>query len=180
VPSFHQLLVNGVASYSIELLRAVESIDVLYVPIGLGSGICGAIAARDALGLRTRIIGVVSAAAPAYARSFALGHPVSHEASTRIADGMACRTPVPDALATIRRGVERIVEVSDEEIEEAMRVLFCTTHNVAEGAGAASLAALLKDREHSHPAVAAIVLTGANVDPSPFAQILGAEPCRTR
>jgi threonine dehydratase len=180
VPSFHQLLVNGVASYSIELLRAVQSIDVLYVPIGLGSGICGAIAARDALGLQTRIIGVVSAAAPAYARSFALGHPVSHEVSTRIADGMACRTPVPDALATIRMGVERIVEVSDEEIEEAMRVLFSTTHNVAEGAGAASLAALLKDREHSHRAVAAIVLTGANVDPSPFAQILGAAPCRTR
>ena len=89
------------------------------------------------------------------------------------------RTPVPDALATIRIGVERIVEVSDEEIEEAMRVLFSTTHNVAEGAGAASLAALLKDREHSPAAVAAIVLTGANVDPSPFAQILGAEPGRT-
>jgi threonine dehydratase len=181
VPSFHPLLVNGVASYSIELFRAVDAIDVLYVPIGLGSGICGAIAARDALGLQTRIVGVVSAAAPAYARSFALGRPVSHEASTRIADGMACRTPVPEALATIRAGVERIIEVSDDEVEEAMRILFTATHNVAEGAGAASLAALLQDRKRLMPGVAAIVLTGANVDPEPFAQILAnpVEPGRT-
>ena len=172
VPSFHELLVNGVASYSLELLRAAPDLEVLYVPIGLGSGICGAIAARDALGLKTRIVGVVSAAAPAYARSFALGRPVSHDVSTRIADGMACRTPVAEALDTIRAGVERIVEVADEEIEQAMRILFTDTHNMVEGAGAASLAALLQEREKVRIRTAGIVLTGANVDPEPFSRIL--------
>ena len=175
VPSFHPLLVNGVASYSLELLRAASDLDVLYVPIGLGSGICGAIAAREALRLKTKIVGVVSAAAPAYARSFALGRLVSHEVSTRIADGMACRTPVAEALDTIRGGVERIVEVTDDEIEQAMRALFTDTHNVVEGAGAAGLAALLQEREHLRGLTTAIVLTGANVDPQPFSRIL-AEP----
>jgi threonine dehydratase len=178
VPSFHQLLVNGVASYSLELLRAAPDLEVLYVPIGLGSGICGAIAARDALGLKTKLVGVVSAAAPAYARSFALGRPVSHDVSTRIADGMACRTPVAEALDTIHAGVERIVEVADDEIEQAMRILFTDTHNVVEGAGAAGLAALLQEREQARIPTAGIVLTGANVDPQPFARILG-EPGKT-
>ena len=178
VPSFHELLVNGAASYSLELLRSAPDIEVLYVPIGLGSGICGAIAARDALGLKTRIVGVVSAAAPAYARSFALGRPVSHDVSTRIADGMACRTPVAEALDTIRAGVERIVEVADDEIEQAMRILFTDTHNVVEGAGAAGLAALLQEREKVRILTAGIVLTGANVDPQPFARVL-ADPGRT-
>jgi len=179
VPSFHQLLVNGVASYSLELLRAAPDLEVLYVPIGLGSGICGALAARDTLGLKTKIVGVVSAAAPAYARSFALGRPVSHDVSTRIADGMACRTPVAEALDTIRAGVERIVEVADDEIEQAMRILFTDTHNVVEGAGAAGLAALLQEREKVRILTAGIVLTGANVDPQPFARVL-AGPCGTR
>jgi threonine dehydratase len=178
VPSFHELLVNGVASYSLELLRAAPDLEVLYVPIGLGSGICGAIAARNALGLKTRVVGVVSAAAPAYARSFALGRPVSHDVTTRIADGMACRTPVAEALDAIRAGVERIVEVTDDEIEQAMRILFIDTHNVVEGAGAAGLAALLQEREKVRILTAGIVLTGANVDPHPFARIL-AEPGRT-
>jgi threonine dehydratase len=178
VPSFHELLVNGVASYSLELLRAAPDLEILYVPIGLGSGICGAIAARDALGMKTRIVGVVSAAAPAYARSFALGRPVSHDVSTRIADGMACRTPDADALDMIRAGVERIVEVTDDEIERAMRILFTDTHNVVEGAGAAGLAALLQERETVRILTAGIVLTGANVDPQPFARIL-TEPCGT-
>jgi threonine dehydratase len=173
VPSFHPLLVHGVASYSLELLRAAPELDVLYVPIGLGSGICGAIAARDTLGLKTRIVGVVSAAAPAYSRSFALGRPVSHDVSTSIADGMACRTPVVDALDAIRAGVERIVEVTDDEIEEAMRILFAATHNVVEGAGAAALAALLQERPTAHMAAAGVVLTGANIDPQPYARILG-------
>ena len=173
VPSFHQLLVRGVASYSLELFRAVPDLDVLYVPIGLGSGICGAIAARDALGLKTRIVGVVSASAPAYARSLALGRPVSHEVTTRIADGMACRTPADDALDIIRAGTERVVEVTDDEVEQAMRVLFSATHNVAEGAGAASLAALLQEGHGARRLTAGIVLTGANVDPQPFARILG-------
>ena len=179
VPSFHELLVNGVASYSLELLRAAPDLEILYIPIGLGSGICGAIAARDALGMKTRIVGVVSAAAPAYARSFALGRPVSHDVSTRIADGMACRTPDADALDMIRAGVERIVEVTDDEIERAMRILFTDTHNVVEGAGAAGLAALLQEREMVRILTAGIVLTGANVDPQPFARIL-TEPCGTR
>jgi threonine dehydratase len=178
VPSFHELLVNGVASYSLELLRAAPELEILYVPIGLGSGICGAIAARDALGMKTRIVGVVSAAAPAYARSFALGRPVSHDVSTRIADGMACRTPDADALDRIRAGVERIVEVTDDEVERAMRILFTDTHNVVEGAGAAGLAALLQEREKVRILTAGIVLTGANVDPQPFARIL-TEPCGT-
>ena len=176
VPSFDPLLVNGVASYSLELLRAAPDIDLLYVPIGLGSGICGAIAARDAHGLKTKIVGVVSAAAPAYSRSFALGRPVSHDVSTRIADGMACRTPVVSALDTIRAGAERIVDVTDDEIEEAMRILFSATHNVVEGAGAAGLAALLQERPKTRGAVAGIVLTGANVDPGPFARILAPTP----
>jgi threonine dehydratase len=174
VPSFHEWLVQGVASYSLELFRAVPSLETLYVPIGLGSGICGAIAARDALAVRTRIVGVVAASAPAYARSLALGRPVSHEATTRVADGMACRTPVPEALEIIRAGADRVVEVTDDEIEAAMRALYDDTHNVAEGAAASALAALLKDGEHSRGREAGIVLTGANVDASVFVRVLSA------
>ena len=173
VPSFHPLLVSGVASYSLELFRAVPDLDVLYVPIGLGSGICGALAARDALGRRTSIVGVVSASAPAYARSLAIGRPVSHDATTRIADGVACRTPVPEALDAIRAGVARVVEVTDDDVEEAMRALFTDTHNVAEGAGAIGLGALLQERDRLRGMTAGIVLTGANIDPQPFARILG-------
>ncbi|MFL6281222.1 MAG: threonine dehydratase [Vicinamibacterales bacterium] len=179
VPSFHPLLVRGVASYCLELFRAAP-LDVLYVPIGLGSGICGAIAVRDALNLKTGIVGVVSAAAPAYARSLAAGRLVSHEVSTRIADGMACRTPDPDALEIIRAGADHVVEVTDDEVEEAMRVLFSDTHNVVEGAGAASLAALLQERSSRRGHTAGIVLTGANVDSQPFARILAAPAVDSR
>jgi threonine dehydratase len=175
VPSFDPLLVRGVASYALELLRAVPDLDTLYVPIGLGSGICGAIAARDTLAVPTRIVGVVSAGAPAYARSLQLGRPVSHDVSTRIADGMACRTPVPAALEIIRTGAERIVVVTDDEIEDAMRALFADTHTVVEGAGAAGLAALLQDRERLAGRPAGIVLSGANVDAAPFARILATQ-----
>jgi threonine dehydratase len=178
VPSFHSLLVHGVASYSLELFRAVPDLDVLYVPIGLGSGICGAMLARDALNLTTRIVGVVSAQAPAYARSLSLGRVVSHDATTRIADGIACRTPEPDAFEAIRARVDHVVEVTDDQVEEAMRVLFTTTHNVVEGAGASALAGLLHERERIRGLTAGIVLTGANVDPQPFARIL-AESART-
>ena len=172
VPSFHEWLVQGVASYSLELFAAVPSLDTMYVPVGLGSGICGAIAARDALSRSTRIVAVVAASAPAYARSLALGRPVSHEASTRIADGMACRTPVPEALAIIRAGIDRVVEVSDDEIEAAMRAIYDDTHNVAEGAAASTLAALLKDDPAARGREVAIVLTGANVDAAVFARVL--------
>lgn len=175
VPSFHPLLVRGVASYSLELFRSVPGLDVMYVPIGLGSGICGAIAVRDALNLTTRIVGVVSAAAPAYARSLALGRAVSHEVTTRIADGVACRTPDESALTIIRSGVDRIVEVTDDEVESAMRALFSDTHNVVEGAGATSLAALLQERDKLGGLTAAIVLTGANIDPQPYARVLNHE-----
>src|SRR5512132_2164431 len=172
VPSFHELLVRGVASYSLELFRAVPDLDVLYVPIGLGSGICGAIAARDALGLETRIVGVVSAAAPAVARSLEAGRVISHDVTTRIADGMACRTPNADALESIKRGVDHVVEVSDAEIEAAIEALFSDTHNVVEGAGAAGLAALLHERDALRGRQVAIVLTGANIDPEPFARAI--------
>jgi threonine dehydratase len=172
MPSFHGALVRGVGTYALEMLRAVPDLDTLYVPIGLGSGICGAIAARDALGLRTKIVAVVASAAPAYARSLELGRLVSHEVTTRIADGMACRTPVAEALETIRAGADRVVEVTDDEIEAAMQAFYDDTHNVAEGAGASGLAALLRERDRMRGRTAGLVLTGANVDAHIFAPIL--------
>jgi threonine dehydratase len=171
VPSFHPLLVRGAATYALELFRAAD-LDTVYVPIGLGSGICGVIAARDALGLSTKIVGVVATAAAAYARSIQHGRIVSCDVSTRIADGMACRTPVPEAVDAIRHGAERLVEVTDDEIEESMRAIYEDTHNVAEGAGAAALAALLQERDRMRGRSVGIVLTGGNVDSEPFARVL--------
>jgi threonine dehydratase len=173
VPSFDPLLVRGVATYALELLRAVPALETLYVPIGLGSGICGALAARDALGLRTEIVGVVAASAPAYARSLALGHLVSHDAATRIADGMACRTPVAAALEWIRAGVSRVVEVGDDQIEAAMRALFDDTHNLAEGAGAAAVAAVLAEGPLVKGRSVGVVLTGGNLDRAAAVRVLG-------
>jgi threonine dehydratase len=175
MPSFHPLLVSGVASYSLELLRAVPDLDVVYVPIGLGSGICGMIAAREALGLTSEIVGVVSEHAPAYALSYEQRRAVEHAATTSIADGMACRTPERDALEMIWRHAARVVRVSDDEIEHAMRLMFSATHNVAEGAGAAALAAALKERERLVGRRVAIVLSGANVDHDVLARILGGQ-----
>ena len=172
VPAFHPLLVRGVGTYAFELLRAVPDLHTVYVPIGMGSGICGLIAAREALGLRTKIVGVVSAAAPAYALSYAAGYPISHVVTTQIADGMACRTPVPEALEIIRRGAERVVRVSDAQVEAAMRALFTDTHNVAEGAGAAGLAALLEERDQMRGRRVGVVLSGGNVDRDVFARVL--------
>jgi threonine dehydratase len=172
LPSFDARLVQGVASYALELFRAVPDLDSLYVPIGLGSGICGTIAARDALGLSAKIVAVVAALAPAYARSLALGRPVSHDATTRIADGMACRTPVPDALDQIRRGIDRVVEVTDDQIEAAMRAIYDDTHNVAEGAAAATVAALLCERDRIRGRAVGVVLSGGNVDRAVFARVL--------
>ena len=176
VPSFDEALVRGVASYAMELFGAGPTFDAVYVPIGLGSGICGTIAARDALGLKTEIIGVVAASAPAYALSLAAGRPISAETAPSLADGMACRVPDPRALAAIQAGVARIVTVDESEIQSAMRHLFTDTHNVAEGAGAASLAALLKDalqeRERMRGRRVAVILTGGNVDAAAFAGIL--------
>jgi threonine dehydratase len=172
VPSFHPLLVHGVATYSLELLRAVPSLDLAYVPIGLGSGICGMIAAREALGLTTEVVGVVSEQAPAYALSYEQRRAVEHPVTTQIADGMACRTPEPDALEMIWRHVARVVRVSDEEVADAMRLMFTATHNVAEGAGAAGLAAALKERSRIAGRKIGLVLCGANVDRDVFARIL--------
>ncbi len=173
-PSFHPLLVCGVGTYALELFRAAPDIDTVYVPVGMGSGVCGVIAARDALGLDTRVVAVVSTKAPAFALSFAQGTPVSYEATTVIADGMACRTPDVSALAIARGGVERVVQVSDDEVRSAMRALFADTHNVAEGAGAAALAALLQDRQSMRGRTAAVVLTGGNVDSGVYAKVITA------
>jgi len=172
VPSFHPLLVRGVSTYSLEFFRAVPDLDTVYVPIGMGSGICGAIVAREALGLKTKIVGVVSASAPAYALSFAAGRAVSHAVSTRIADGVAIRQPDELALSLIMKNVERIVQVTDHEVEAAMRAYFSDIHNVAEGAGAAGLAALLQEREKMLGRKVGLVLTGGNVDMDVFAGVL--------
>lgn len=175
VPSFHPLLVRGVGTYALEFLRARPDLDIVYVPIGLGSGICGMIAAREALGLATEIVGVVSAHAPCYALSFAQGHPVStNQAATHLADGMACRTPVAEAVAIINAHAARIVQVTDDEIAEAMRAFFTDTHNVAEGAGAAGLAALTQERERQLGRKVGLVMTGGNVDAAVFGEVLSA------
>jgi threonine dehydratase len=171
-PSFHPLLVCGVGTYALELFRAVPDIDTIYVPVGMGSGVCGVIAARDALGLGTRVVAVVSEGAPAFALSYERGEPLSHEVTTKIADGMACRTPDESALAIARAGVERVIQVSDDEVKTAMRSLFADTHNVAEGAGAAALAALMQDKASARGQTVAIVLTGGNVDSDVFAGVI--------
>jgi threonine dehydratase len=172
LPSFDALLVGGVGTYALELLRAVPDLERLYVPIGLGSGLCGVLAAREALGRTLEVVGVTSTGAPAYARSFASGRPESHAVVTQVADGMAVRTPDPEALALIKRGAARVVEVTDAEVEAAMAALFIDTHNVAEGAGAAGLAALLREREANLGRTVGFVLTGANVDAVRFADVL--------
>jgi threonine dehydratase len=171
VPSYHRLLVTGVATSALEFLSAVPGLDTVYVPIGMGSGISGMVAVRDALGLRTKVVGVVSRHAPAFALSFAAGRVVEHAVATRIADGVACRKPTEAALDIIRTGVERILEVDDDEVEAAMRAYFSDTHNVAEGAGAVGLAGLLKDRPHGGSRVGT-VLGGGNVDSAVFAGVL--------
>ncbi len=172
VPSFHPLLVLGVGTYALELFRAVAGVHTVYVPVGMGSGLCGVIAARDALGLDTRVVAVVSTKAPAFALSYREDRIISHEVTTRIADGMACRTPVREALDIARRGAERVVEVTDEEVEGAMRALFADTHNVAEGGGAAALAALLQESKSMRGKTVAVIVSGGNVDSSVYSAVL--------
>jgi threonine dehydratase len=172
VNSFDETLVLGVATYAFELFTAVPDLDAVYVPIGMGSGISGVIGARDALGLRARIIGVVSEALPSYQRSFLEGRPVSTPPASTIADGLACRVPNPTAVATICAGAERVVTVSDAAIRAAMRHYFTDTHNVVEGAGAAPLAALLDEREAMWGKKVAVVASGGNVDADVFARAL--------
>jgi threonine dehydratase len=172
VPSFHPSLVAGVAGASLELFRAVPDVQTLYVPIGLGSGICAAAAARNALGSRAEIVGVVSTHARAYAASFAERRPVSLEAGTRIADGVAVRTPDAEALDIMLKHVDRIVEVSDDEVAQAIAILFECTHNCAEGAGAAPFAAIRKERARLAGRKVAAVLSGGNIDREVFADAL--------
>ena len=177
VPSYHDDLVRGVATYWMELFAsfaAGDAPDVVFVPIGLGSGICACAAARAACGVATRIVGVVSAHAPAYRLSFEAGRPIEAPVSTQLADGMACRVPEPQALAVIRREVDEIVAVSDDEVAAAMRALFADTHNVAEGAGAAALAALLQQRGRWAGRRIGLSLSGGNVDSAVFARVLAA------
>jgi threonine dehydratase len=175
VPSFDPLLVLGVASYALELFKTVDPLDAVYAPIGMGSGICGLIATRDLLGLKTPIIGVVSEAAPAVALSFKAGRPISTETARTFADGLACREPHPQAIEIIRRGAERVVRVDEAAIAEAIRVYYRATHNVAEGAGAAPLAALLKERPRMRGKRVGLILSGGNVDTDVLRTVLNGE-----
>ena len=163
-PSFAPDLVKGVATYSLELFRATPPLDALYVPIGLGSGICGAIRVRDLLGLKTEIIGVQASGAPAYARSFEEGRVVALNRAQTHADGVAVRQPDPDAFAIIRAGASRIVTVPDEAIADAIKAYWTDTHNLVEGAGAAPLAALLTERGRMAGKRVGLVISGGNVD----------------
>ncbi len=172
VPPFHRELVRGVATYGLELFMALPDLHTVYVPIGGGSGICGVIAARDALGLATRIVGVVTQGAPCVKLSFERGEPVATNTAQTMADGLAVRVPVPEALAIYRKGADRVVAVSDAEIEAAMRIFFQDTHQVAEGAGAAPLAALLREREAMRGRDVAVVLSGGNVDLPVYRRVL--------
>jgi threonine dehydratase len=172
VPSFHHDLVSGVATYWLEWLRALPQLDVAYVPIGLGSGACAAIAARQALGHGARIVGVVSRHARTYVDSLAAGRVVEAPATTRIADGMAVRRADPQALAVLAAGLHHVVEVDDDEVEAAMRALYADTHNLAEGAGAAALAAALQERGQLRGQQVGVALTGANVDAAALASVL--------
>ena len=174
VMSFDRLLVVGTGTYALEMFEAAPELDTVFVPVGLGSSICGVIAARAALGLKTKIVGVVAEASPSYALSFAARKVVPHEAGTKIADGLACRLPVAEALEVILKHVDRLVEVSEDEILLAMRAVYEDTHNVAEGAGAAPIAAVLKERDSVEGKRVGAVLTGGNVDRELFLEALGA------
>jgi threonine dehydratase len=164
VQSYHPDLVMGVATYALELLRQFRDIDVLYVPIGQGSGICGCILARDLLGLRTEIVGVQSTEAPSFALSFAAGTVVRTNSSNTRADGMATRVPDAEALAMIRKGASRIVQVTDDEIAAAIHAYWTDTHNLAEGAGAAPFAAAMQEKAKLRGKRVGLILTGGNID----------------
>jgi threonine dehydratase len=172
VPSFHRDLVTGVATYALELFRGAPSLDTVYVPIGLGSGICGVIAMRDALSPATKVVGVVSTEAPAYALSFAAGKVVATNSANTFADGVAVRGPDPEALDVIVKGADRIAQVSEAQIATAMRAYYEDAHQLAEGAGAAALAALLQERELMRGKRVAVVLSGGNIDRTLYLRLL--------
>ncbi|HKU06538.1 MAG TPA: threonine dehydratase [Bradyrhizobium sp.] len=175
VPSFHRDLVLGVATYALEVLRSAPELDVIYVPIGQGSGICGCILARDLLGRKTEIVGVQSTEAPSYALSFAAGKVVTTETSNTMADGMATRIPDEEAVAVIRKGASRIVQVTDEEVGAAIRAYWTDTHNLAEGAGAAPLAAALSEKGRLAGKRVGLILSGGNIDFDLFQRWVGTE-----
>jgi threonine dehydratase len=172
VPSFHASLVKGAATYARELFTDVPDLHTVYVPIGIGSGICGLITVRDLLGLKTEIVGVVAENASAVALSFEAGRPVATASARTFADGMACRDPSPEALAIIQAGAARIMRLTEDEIAEAVRIMYTDTHNLAEGAGAAALAGLIRERERLAGKRAAAVCTGGNIDAPVLAEIL--------
>jgi threonine dehydratase len=172
VPSFHPWLVRGVATYGLEMFRSVADLDAVFVPIGLGSGFCGIAAAREALGLKTKIIGVVSEHAPAYALSFQQRQFVEQPSTTRVAEGVACKTPNAEALEHVMRHAHEIVTVNDEEAITAMREIIQSTHNIAEGAGALAYAALKKQRDQWQGKRVACVLTGGNASIAMIARAL--------
>ena len=173
VGAFDPTLVQGVASYALELFTDARPLDAVYVPIGLGSGICGVSAVRNALGLTTDVIGVQAEGAPCYALSFQAGKPVSTPSADTFADGVATRVPVPDAVEMINREVARVVTVSDAAILEAQRLLLSLTHNLAEPAGAAPLAALLSEREKMAGKTVAVILSGGNADAANLQRLFG-------
>jgi threonine dehydratase len=175
VPSFHPHLVTGVASYALELFRAVANLDAVYVGVGMGSGICGLIAVRNLLGLKTEIIGVGAIKARATALSFAAGKRVTTQSALTFADGIATREPHEDAVETICRGAARFVEVSEDAIAEAMRFYFDDTHQIAEGAGAAPLAALLQERQRMAKRNVAVILSGGNIERARLLQVLSGD-----
>src|SRR5579859_5346905 len=172
VESLHPRLVMGAATYALEFFRATPPLHTIYVPIGLGSSICGVSAVRNALGLKTEIVGVVAAASPSHAVSFREKRIVAVPSQTQIADGLACRLPNADAMEVIWQNVARIVEVSDAEIASAMRAYYQDTHNLAEGAAAAALAGALQEKDRLDGASIGIVLTGGNVDSELYKQVL--------
>jgi threonine dehydratase len=179
VPSFHADLVLGVSTYALELFRAAVDLDILYVPIGQGSGICGCILARDLLGLKTEIVGVQSTEAPSFALSFAAGWVVTTESSNTLADGMATRIPDAEALAIILKGASRIVQVNDDEVGRAIRAYWTDTHNLAEGAGAAPLAAALQEKSKLSGKRVGLALTGGNIDFGLFQKWIGTDAATT-
>ena len=173
VPSIDEWLIPGVATYAWEFFRSVPRLDRIYVPIGLGSGVIGVISAKRALGLSTEVIGVVATTANTYERSFSTGYPVNTNSADTIADGLTVRKPSVEALEVIKREVSRIITVDEEEILRAIGYYFIYTHNVAEGAGAAPLAALLKDKSAKDKRVG-LVLTGGNIGAKLFTKALAA------
>ena len=173
VPPFHTELVKGVATYALELFSAAPDLHTVYVPIGCGSGICGVIAARDALGLDTQVVGVVSTEAAAAKLSFEARSICETASANTFADGLAVRKPIAEAFDIYGSGAARVVAVNEDEIAAAMRVYYTDTHNLAEGAGAAALAALIQERERMQGKKVGVILSGGNIDRSVYARVIG-------